>query len=75
MYLAEAIKYVIEEDKNGPTSHFGDVVERLAGIVAHTSILVFKTGKNGLDEFGKMHAYRGLWKWRRGLSKNNVVAD
>lgn len=41
-YLAKRIKYVIEEDKDLPFRHFGNVVHTLAGVVAHSGILIRK---------------------------------
>ena len=59
-YFAKAIEYVVEEDKYRPSGYLGDVVEGLTGVVAHTSVGVFKTSQNRLDQFGQVHTDRCL---------------
>ena len=53
--LAHSIKYIVEEYKHCPPGNLGDVIERLTGIVAHTSVWVFKTSQNWLNQFGQIH--------------------
>jgi len=43
MHLAQAIKHIVEKDKNGTTSDLHNVVQRLTGIVAHTAVGVKET--------------------------------
>ena len=64
-YLAESVEYAVEEDENRTTGHLGDVVEGLAGVVAHTGILVLKTGQNRLDQLGKVHTNGCLWQRKK----------
>lgn len=57
-YLAEGIKNVVEIDQDLALCDFGDVVHRLAGVVADAGILIGKAGENGghndLEVLGKL---------------------
>lgn len=57
IYLTKPIKDVVEKYEHCSTCHLGNVVERLAGVVPHTGILVLKTGQDRLDQFWEMHTY------------------
>ena len=49
-YFAKPIKNLIEERKDLPPCDLGDVVERLAGIVPHSAVLVGEASKNRRDK-------------------------
>ena len=66
-HLAESLKDAVEEHKNSSTSHLGDVVQGLTGIVSHPCILVLKTGQYWLNQFREMHANG----WLKGKAGTN----
>ena len=58
--FAEAVKGAVEEHQDGSSGHLGDVVERLAGVVANSRVGIIETRQNWLDQLRQVHPYTGL---------------
>ena len=72
-HLAQTIKDVVEEDKDSSSSHFRDVVQRLTGVVSHTSIRILKTRQHWLDQLRKMDTNRRLpWTTQRQRTQDSL---